>query len=79
MADNKQSGALSRSIAGDSESYVIPRSQQVLKRAITLSDGQFSLVLVRCNYASLEQAWVERLPKGILRQSLNPSLLQRGV
>ncbi|MGD1851968.1 MAG: hypothetical protein ACFCBU_15740 [Cyanophyceae cyanobacterium] len=46
-----------------SDESCVPRSQQLLKRAIALSDGQFSLVMVRCNYGSLEQAWIENLPK----------------
>ncbi|WP_026734397.1 eIF2A-related protein [Fischerella sp. PCC 9605] len=36
-------------------------SLQTLVRSITLSQGQFSLILVRCNYASLRERMVERL------------------
>ncbi|TBR60487.1 hypothetical protein B4U84_06405 [Westiellopsis prolifica IICB1] len=36
-------------------------SLQTLIRAITLSQGQFSLILVRCNYASLQETMVQRL------------------
>ncbi|MCP6762711.1 MAG: hypothetical protein NHB32_29025 [Fischerella sp. CENA71] len=36
-------------------------SLQTLVRAITLSQGQFSLILVRCNYASLRETIVQRL------------------
>ncbi|MGD1937528.1 MAG: hypothetical protein ACFCA4_08240 [Cyanophyceae cyanobacterium] len=61
MAEKTQSGALNN-IAED-DGAGVPRSQRVLKRAIALSEGQFSLVLVRCNYGALEQAWIEGLPK----------------
>ncbi|MEH2271914.1 MAG: tetratricopeptide repeat protein [Nostoc sp.] len=37
------------------------RSLQTLVRAITLSQGEFSLILVRCNYAALRQDIVQRL------------------
>jgi len=37
------------------------RSLQTLVRAITLSQGEFSLILLRCNYADLSQRMVERL------------------
>jgi len=37
------------------------RSLQTLVRTITLSQGQFSLILLRCNYADLRQRMVERL------------------
>ncbi|MEH1961771.1 MAG: hypothetical protein V7L05_18190, partial [Nostoc sp.] len=37
------------------------RSLQTLVRAITLSQGEFSLILLRCNYADLRQRMVERL------------------
>ena len=36
-------------------------SLQTLVRAITLSQGEFSLILLRCNYAALRQRMVERL------------------
>lgn len=39
------------------------RSLQTLVRAIALSQGQFSLILVRCNYASLQQQMFSRLEK----------------
>ena len=39
-----------------------PRSQRILKRALALSAGQFSLVLMRCNYGSMQGAWIEQLP-----------------
>ncbi|MEH2356942.1 tetratricopeptide repeat protein [Nostoc sp.] len=37
------------------------RSLQTLVRTITLSQGQFSLILLRCNYAALRQGMVQRL------------------
>jgi len=37
------------------------RSLQTLVRAITLSQGEFSLILLRCNYANLRQRMLERL------------------
>ncbi|MEH2293264.1 nSTAND1 domain-containing NTPase, partial [Nostoc sp.] len=37
------------------------RSLQTLVRAITLSQGEFSLILLRCNYAVLRQRMVQRL------------------
>ena len=37
------------------------RSLQTLVRTITLSQGGFSLILLRCNYADLGQRMVERL------------------
>ena len=37
------------------------RSLQTLVRTITLSQGEFSLILLRCNYAVLRQRMVERL------------------
>ncbi len=37
------------------------QSLQSLVRAITLSEGEFSLILLRCNYAVLRQRMVERL------------------
>jgi len=37
------------------------RSLQTLVRTITLSQGEFSLILLRCNYADLRQRMVERL------------------
>ncbi|MHC0063201.1 WD40 domain-containing protein [Nostoc sp. UIC 10890] len=37
------------------------RSLQTLVRAITLSQGEFSLILLRCNYAALRQRMVQRL------------------
>ncbi|MDZ8082465.1 MAG: hypothetical protein RMX35_25805 [Nostoc sp. DcaGUA01] len=37
------------------------RSLQTLVRAITLSQGEFSLILLRCNYAVLRQDIVQRL------------------
>ncbi|MEH2224955.1 CHASE2 domain-containing protein [Nostoc sp.] len=37
------------------------RSLQTLVRTITLSQGGFSLILLRCNYADLRQHMVERL------------------
>ncbi|WP_375499550.1 hypothetical protein, partial [uncultured Nostoc sp.] len=37
------------------------RSLQTLVRTITLSQGGFSLILLRCNYADLRQRMVERL------------------
>ncbi|MDZ8222587.1 eIF2A-related protein [Nostoc sp. ChiVER01] len=37
------------------------RSLQTLVRTITLSQGTFSLILLRCNYADLRQRIVERL------------------
>ncbi|TVP61062.1 MAG: hypothetical protein EA343_15420, partial [Nodularia sp. (in: Bacteria)] len=37
------------------------QSLQTLVRAITLSEGEFSLILLRCNYAVLRQDMVERL------------------
>ncbi|MDZ8110687.1 MAG: hypothetical protein RM338_34510, partial [Nostoc sp. DedQUE12a] len=37
------------------------RSLQTLVRAITLSQGEFLLILLRCNYAALRQRMVERL------------------
>ncbi|MCG6138145.1 MAG: hypothetical protein MET45_26540 [Nostoc sp. LLA-1] len=37
------------------------RSLQTLVRAITLAGGEFSLILLRCNYAVLRQRMVERL------------------
>ncbi|MEH2364838.1 nSTAND1 domain-containing NTPase, partial [Nostoc sp.] len=37
------------------------QSLQTLVRAITLSQGEFSLILLRCNYADLRQRMVERL------------------
>ncbi|MBN3891406.1 MAG: hypothetical protein HWQ43_20355 [Nostoc sp. JL31] len=37
------------------------RSLQTLVRTITLSQGEFSLILLRCNYADLRQCMVERL------------------
>jgi WD40 repeat protein len=43
-------------LATDNES-----SLHTLVRAITLSQGQFSLILLRCNYAVLRQRMVERL------------------
>ncbi|MEH2110642.1 nSTAND1 domain-containing NTPase, partial [Nostoc sp.] len=43
-------------LAFDNES-----SLQTLVRAITFSQGQFSLILLRCNYADLRQCMVERL------------------
>ncbi|MDZ7970086.1 MAG: hypothetical protein RM368_34990 [Nostoc sp. DedSLP03] len=36
-------------------------SLQTLVRAITFSQGQFSLIILRCNYAALRQRMVERL------------------
>ncbi|MEA5502271.1 hypothetical protein VB735_03945 [Halotia wernerae UHCC 0503] len=36
-------------------------SLHTLVRAITLSQGQFSLILLRCNYAALRQRMVEKL------------------
>ncbi len=36
-------------------------SLQTLVRAITLSQGEFSLILLRCNYAALRQRIVQRL------------------
>ena len=36
-------------------------SLQTLVRTITLSQGEFSLILLRCNYADLRQRMVERL------------------
>ncbi|MEH2010645.1 nSTAND1 domain-containing NTPase, partial [Nostoc sp.] len=36
-------------------------SLQTLVRAITLSQGEFSLILLRCNYVDLRQRMVERL------------------
>ena len=36
-------------------------SLQTLIRAITLSEGEFSLILVRCNYAHLRERMVEQL------------------
>ncbi|MEH2184273.1 nSTAND1 domain-containing NTPase, partial [Nostoc sp.] len=36
-------------------------SLQTLVRAITLSQGQFSLIILRCNYVALRQRIVERL------------------
>jgi hypothetical protein len=43
-------------LAADNE-----RSLQTLVRAITLSQGEFSLILLRCNYAALRQRMVERV------------------
>ncbi|MEH1818512.1 MAG: tetratricopeptide repeat protein [Nostoc sp.] len=37
------------------------RSLQTLVRAITLSQGEFSLILLRCNYAAFRQDIVQRL------------------
>lgn len=37
------------------------RSLKTLSRAITLSVGQFALILVRCNYAALQQLQQQRL------------------
>ncbi len=37
------------------------RSLQTLVRAIALSQGNFSLILVRCNYVTLQASMVERL------------------
>jgi WD40 repeat protein/tetratricopeptide (TPR) repeat protein len=37
------------------------RSLKTLSRAITLSAGQFALILVRCNYAALQQLQQQRL------------------
>ncbi|MEH1972001.1 MAG: hypothetical protein V7L02_02025 [Nostoc sp.] len=37
------------------------RSLQTLVRTITLSQGEFSLILLRCNYAALRQRMVQRL------------------
>ncbi|WP_375471228.1 hypothetical protein, partial [uncultured Nostoc sp.] len=37
------------------------RSLQTLVRTITLSQGEFSLILLRCSYADLRQRMVERL------------------
>ncbi|MEH1992195.1 CHASE2 domain-containing protein [Nostoc sp.] len=37
------------------------RSLQTLVRTIALSQGEFSLILLRCNYADLRQRMVERL------------------
>lgn len=37
------------------------RSLKTLMRALTLSQGQFSLILVRCNYKRLQQEMVQRL------------------
>ncbi|RCJ33513.1 hypothetical protein A6770_17790 [Nostoc minutum NIES-26] len=37
------------------------QSLQTLVRAIRLSQGQFSLILLRCNYASLQERIVQRL------------------
>ncbi|MFW9265094.1 hypothetical protein, partial [Nostoc sp. CALU 546] len=37
------------------------RSLQTLVRAITLSQGEFSLILLRCNYVALRQRMVQRL------------------
>ncbi|MBE9198206.1 MULTISPECIES: PD40 domain-containing protein [unclassified Nodularia (in: cyanobacteria)] len=37
------------------------QSLQTLVRAITLVEGEFSLILLRCNYAVLRQVMVERL------------------
>ncbi|MEA5610036.1 WD40 repeat domain-containing protein [Nodularia spumigena] len=37
------------------------QSLQTLVRAITLSEGEFSLILLRCNYAVLRQTMVESL------------------
>ncbi|MEH2315914.1 tetratricopeptide repeat protein [Nostoc sp.] len=37
------------------------RSLQTLVRAITFSQGEFSLILLRCNYAVLRQRMVQRL------------------
>jgi hypothetical protein len=36
-------------------------SLQTLVRTITLSQGEFSLIFLRCNYADLRQRMVERL------------------
>ncbi|MCC5628336.1 hypothetical protein LC613_09525 [Nostoc sphaeroides CHAB 2801] len=46
----------SENLAPDNE-----RSLQTLVRAITLSQGEFSLIFLRCNYADLRQRMVERL------------------
>ncbi|MEH2117413.1 hypothetical protein [Nostoc sp.] len=43
-------------LAFDNES-----SLQTLVRTITLSQGEFSLILLRCNYAALRQRMVQRL------------------
>ncbi|MCT7972330.1 nSTAND1 domain-containing NTPase [Laspinema olomoucense] len=37
------------------------RSLQKLVRAIALSEGNFSLILVRCNYVTLQQSMLQRL------------------
>ncbi|MEH2057020.1 MAG: tetratricopeptide repeat protein [Nostoc sp.] len=39
------------------------RSLETLVRAITLSQGEFSLILLRCNYATFRQDIVQRLHK----------------
>ncbi|MBD2771793.1 AAA family ATPase [Iningainema tapete] len=47
----------------NSEDVAIANEQslQTLNRAIRLSQGQFSLILVRCNYADLRQQMAQRL------------------
>ncbi|HIK27852.1 MAG: hypothetical protein N3E45_11905 [Oscillatoriaceae bacterium SKW80] len=37
------------------------RALKILARAITLSQGQFSLILARCNYAELQERMVQQL------------------
>jgi WD40 repeat protein len=44
------------------------RSLQTLARAIALSEGNFSLILVRCNYETLQQRMLQRLQS--LRQNI---------
>ncbi|WP_392535777.1 hypothetical protein [Nostoc sp. C117] len=54
------------------------RSLQTLVRTITLSQGEFSLIFLRCNYADLRQQMVERLhqisPVRIREITLPPSV-----
>jgi WD40 repeat protein len=45
----------------DSQDVDNQESLEVLVRAITFSLGEFSLILVRCNYAHLRQQFVQRL------------------
>ncbi|WP_254563534.1 WD40 repeat domain-containing protein [Oscillatoria sp. HE19RPO] len=48
------------------------RSLQTLVRAIALSEGNFSLILVRCNYVTLQQSMLQRL------ESLCPEMFEEG-
>ncbi|MBO0351190.1 hypothetical protein J0895_19350, partial [Phormidium pseudopriestleyi FRX01] len=48
------------------------RSLQTLVRAIALSEGNFSLILVRCNYVTLQRSMLQRL------ESLCPEISEEG-